>query len=258
MWTRLRSSLSYANVVSTLCLFLVIGGGGAYAKSKLINGTELKPRSVTAAKIKKHSLTNTEVDVKKLGRVGDTSRLGGKLPSAYQRAGSYLPAGGTAANANALGGQPASAFAPAGNYLPAGGTAANANALGGQPPSAYLPAGRVMSGSATTTTAGQVVFTYAPIGLTVRTNGGRFSVSLASSTYTLDISHRGGITLVRPGREWPSTTPSGSDAFDTFVVRSGDPTTLAPTVGLTITCGYDTDARVVSLNLVNCTGITFG
>ncbi|MCW2952142.1 MAG: hypothetical protein JWQ48_1312 [Conexibacter sp.] len=247
MLARLRSSLTYANVVSTLCLVLVVGGGGAYAKSKLINGTELKPRSVTAAKIKKHSLTNTEVDIKKLGRVADAARLGGKLPSAFAPAGNYLAAGGTAANANALGGQPPSAF------LAAGGTAANANALGGQPPSAYLPASRVMGGSATTNAVpAQVVLTYPPIGMTLKTTGsastsGTTRVVFAAGTVTLDISHRGGIQVVRPGTEW-TASPATFSAVDSFTVRAAD----QPTVGLTIQCGYDTTPYIVS-----CTGVTF-
>jgi hypothetical protein len=33
--TKLRSRLTYANVVSTLCLFLVVAGGGTFAASKL-------------------------------------------------------------------------------------------------------------------------------------------------------------------------------------------------------------------------------
>ena len=35
MIDRARSKLTYANVVSTLCLFLVLGGTGAYAASQL-------------------------------------------------------------------------------------------------------------------------------------------------------------------------------------------------------------------------------
>ena len=51
--------LSYANVVSTLCLFLVLGGG-AYAAGT-IDGATLKARSVPATKIKRNALTGAEI-----------------------------------------------------------------------------------------------------------------------------------------------------------------------------------------------------
>jgi hypothetical protein len=243
MLARLRSSLTYANVVSTLCLILVVGGGGAYAKSKLINGTELKPRSVTATKIKKHSLTNTEVDVKKLGRVADAARLGGKLPSAFAPAGSYLPAGGTAANANALGGQPPSAF------LPAGGTAANANALGGQPPSAYLPAGRVVSGSGGP--GGQLLFTYPPLGLTAK-SGSSWNVVVFTNAMNeqVEVSRSSTVTIqqVAANSDWTASPRLGA-VVETYVFRS----VVRPTVALVVTCGFDSRP-----DIVNCAGIGIG
>ena len=52
-------ALSYANVVSTLCLFLVLGGG-AYAAAT-IDGADLKARSVPATKIKRNALTGAEI-----------------------------------------------------------------------------------------------------------------------------------------------------------------------------------------------------
>lgn len=42
MLSRLRSKLTYANVVSTLCLFLLLGGSTAWAaKTALIDGRTL-------------------------------------------------------------------------------------------------------------------------------------------------------------------------------------------------------------------------
>ena len=56
---RLRGKLTYANVVSSLCLFLLLGGG-AYAATKLAKNSvgtkQLKNGAVTAAKIKGGSL----------------------------------------------------------------------------------------------------------------------------------------------------------------------------------------------------------
>ena len=62
---RLRGTLSYANVVSTLCLFLVLGGGMAFAATKLGKNTvgtkQLKKNAVTAAKIKANAVTGAKV-----------------------------------------------------------------------------------------------------------------------------------------------------------------------------------------------------
>jgi hypothetical protein len=55
MFNRARSKLTYANVVSTLCLFLVFGGTGAYAASQLakdsVGSKQLKKGAVTLVKI---------------------------------------------------------------------------------------------------------------------------------------------------------------------------------------------------------------
>lgn len=54
---RVRSSLTYANVVATICLFFVLATGGAWAAKKLIHGSKIKPQTITAKQIKKGSLT---------------------------------------------------------------------------------------------------------------------------------------------------------------------------------------------------------
>ena len=69
-------TLSYANVVSTICLVAILVGGGAYAASK-ISGSEIKSRSVAGTKLKKNTVTGKEVDETKLGTVPNAERLGG-------------------------------------------------------------------------------------------------------------------------------------------------------------------------------------
>jgi hypothetical protein len=64
-----RSRLTYANVVSTLALFLALGGGAAMAKQHFLNGKRIKPGTIPANRIKKHSLTSTQIKVSKLGTV---------------------------------------------------------------------------------------------------------------------------------------------------------------------------------------------
>lgn len=68
----MRPRLTYANVVSTLCLFLLLCGG-AYAAGKLqknsVGTKQIKKEAVTAAKVKKGTLTGTQINASTLGTV---------------------------------------------------------------------------------------------------------------------------------------------------------------------------------------------
>jgi collagen triple helix repeat protein len=61
----LRSKLTYANVISTLCLFLVLGGGAAVAAGQLgpnsVGSAQLKNAAVTGPKIKKATIEATKL-----------------------------------------------------------------------------------------------------------------------------------------------------------------------------------------------------
>ncbi len=69
----LRRHLTYANVVATLALFLVLSGGAAYAAAKLdknsVGTKQLKNGAVTTAKLKNGSVTGAKVAVSSLGTV---------------------------------------------------------------------------------------------------------------------------------------------------------------------------------------------
>lgn len=62
---RLRGKLTYSNVISTLCLVLVLGGGAAYAATKLptdsVGAKQLKANAVTGAKIRNAAITGAKV-----------------------------------------------------------------------------------------------------------------------------------------------------------------------------------------------------
>jgi hypothetical protein len=106
MLDRLRSRLTYANVMSTIAVFAVLGGGGAYAAQKIgakdikknavrakhvkqnqIGTKHLKKRAVTGAKIATGAVTTTKladsavtgpkVDESTLGPVPNADRLDG-------------------------------------------------------------------------------------------------------------------------------------------------------------------------------------
>ena len=123
MLSRARSHLTYANVVSTLCLFIVLGGS-AYAAAT-ITGKNVKNRSLTGHDVKNNSLTGKQIRESRLGRVPNAAHLNGL------RASSFLRVGGTAADASRLGGL------DAGSFLRTGGTAADSAQLGGLGPGAF-------------------------------------------------------------------------------------------------------------------------
>ncbi|MFL5897301.1 MAG: hypothetical protein ACJ76D_02380 [Solirubrobacterales bacterium] len=61
----IRKRLTYANVMSTLAVFLVLGGGAAFAASQLgkntVGAKQLKKNAVTAAKVKKDAINGAKV-----------------------------------------------------------------------------------------------------------------------------------------------------------------------------------------------------
>lgn len=118
---------SPAMVVALVALFVALGGSG-YAAVQL-NGKNLKGRSVAGVKLKRNTLTGTEIRESRLRAVPsarNATRLEGRS------AGDFVPAGGTAANASRLGGLTPS------DFLRAGGTAANSSRLDGLPASSFV------------------------------------------------------------------------------------------------------------------------
>jgi hypothetical protein len=63
---RLKSHLSYANAVSTIALFLALGGATALAAGQLpgksVGAKQLRPGAVTAAKIRKEAVTSPKIE----------------------------------------------------------------------------------------------------------------------------------------------------------------------------------------------------
>jgi hypothetical protein len=64
---------TYANVVSSICLFLLLGGATAFAASHLgknsVGTKQLKKNAVTGAKVKNQTLTGKDIKLSKLGKV---------------------------------------------------------------------------------------------------------------------------------------------------------------------------------------------
>jgi len=73
---RLKGKLSYANVMVTILAFIVLGGA-AYAATKLpknsVGTKQIKNGAVTGIKIKKGTITGTNINLTKLGTVPSAS-----------------------------------------------------------------------------------------------------------------------------------------------------------------------------------------
>ena len=99
---RVGGHLTYANVVSSLCLFLLLGGGVTYAATHLgknsVGRQQLKKNAVNGAKVKDNSLTGNDIDEATLGVV-PTATQANNAAQASQ-----------ALNAQSLGGVPAAQF----------------------------------------------------------------------------------------------------------------------------------------------------
>jgi len=97
---RFRERLTYANVMSSLAIFLVLGGATAFAASQLgrnsVGSKQLKKNAVTAAKIKVNAVTEAKIqeDAVTGAKVRDGSLAGkdidlgslGTVPSAARAA----------------------------------------------------------------------------------------------------------------------------------------------------------------------------
>src|SRR6478609_1595842 len=95
----MRPKLSYANVVSSLALFIALTGASAYAAGQLANKSvgepQLRPGAVTADKIRKNAVTAPKV---KEGAIKQGKLANGSITAAKMTAGSVAN-GSLAANA---------------------------------------------------------------------------------------------------------------------------------------------------------------
>jgi hypothetical protein len=95
MLTRVRDRLTYANVVSTLCLFIVLGGtawaavtlpknsvGSKQIKTRAVKRAELAPRSVTTPKLAPNAVTGAKVGADKLTGLDVKESTLGQVPEA--------------------------------------------------------------------------------------------------------------------------------------------------------------------------------
>jgi hypothetical protein len=105
MLSKIKSRITYANVTSTLAVFIVLGGG-AYAASTLpknsVGSKQIKKNAVTSAKVKNGTLTVKDAKAGQFAVPSDLNKV--------------LPVGGTAVNSNALGGTGPGGFVKGGGH----------------------------------------------------------------------------------------------------------------------------------------------
>lgn len=133
MIARVRSRLTYANVVATIALFAALGGSAIAAG--VFNGRNIKGRSIPGTKMIRNSLTKNEVRESALGKVPNAD----KLDSVDSK--DFLRASAQAADTAKFGGFPLDDFL----RKDSAGRAFDASQLGGFGPSTYkltCPAGQ--------------------------------------------------------------------------------------------------------------------
>jgi hypothetical protein len=111
---RLRPRLTYANVVATLALFLVLTGGAAYAATRLaknsVGSRQLKKNSVTGAKIKDGTITGAKIKLGTLGTVPSAEHATTAGTATSAASATVAANAGVANNANRLGGLGAGSY----------------------------------------------------------------------------------------------------------------------------------------------------
>jgi hypothetical protein len=129
MRARIRDSLTYANVVSTLCLFILLGGSayaavvitGANVRDSSLTGRDVKNASLSSADVKDRSLLKADFKLGELPGAGAQGPAGAKgdpgapgAPGAKGDAGSQGPAGPAGPKGDAGSAGPAGPTGPTG------------------------------------------------------------------------------------------------------------------------------------------------
>lgn len=112
---RLRGKLTYANVISTLALFLVLAGGSAFAAGKLgknsVGTKQIKNSAITTAKIKDGAVTGSKIVASSLGTVPSATGAAHASTADSAIRAATADSATSAGNAQTVGGKTASQIA---------------------------------------------------------------------------------------------------------------------------------------------------
>jgi hypothetical protein len=160
-----RPRLTYANVVSTLCLFLVLGGG-AWAATKLpknsVGTKQLKANAVTGAKVKDGSLTGADIAAQTLGKVPQAGTAETATSAGHATSADSAGHAGTAGSADHAATATSADHATSAD---AAATAGDAATLDGNGPGAFYAAGGIKRIDATPAYKGAAETVYSAGGL---------------------------------------------------------------------------------------------
>jgi hypothetical protein len=114
---QIRKHITFANVMSSIAVFLVLGGGAAYAAKK-IGSNEIKGNSITTGKIKKEAVSASKIKKNAVttAKIANGAVTGAKLNLGTVGTVPNATHANSADNANTVGGQSATKiFAKLGN-----------------------------------------------------------------------------------------------------------------------------------------------
>lgn len=105
---QIRKRITYANVMSSIAVFLVLGGASAYAAKK-IGSNEIKGNSITTGKLKKNAVTASKIKKNSVttAKIANGAVTGAKLNLGTIGAVPNAVHATNADNANTVGGQSA-------------------------------------------------------------------------------------------------------------------------------------------------------
>jgi hypothetical protein len=161
---QIRKRVTYANVMSSIAVFLVLGGASAYAAKK-IGSNEIKGNSITTGKIKKEAVSASKIKKNAVttSKIADGAVTGAKL---------NLGSVGTVPNAN---------------HANTADSANNANTVGGNTVRKFFYSASENSGSRTILSLGGLT-------LTADCAGGTLS-AVATTSVADSMIHSGGDNL---------------------------------------------------------------
>jgi hypothetical protein len=112
---QMKNRLTYANVMSSLAVFLVLGGATAFAATKIGSG-QIKANAVKTGKIAKEAVTTSKIKNSAITttKIADKAVTGAKIDPAGL---GTVPSASNAANAEKLNGLSSSAFVNKADYL---------------------------------------------------------------------------------------------------------------------------------------------
>lgn len=197
----LAGRITYANVVATLALFVALGGS-AVAATTLISGRSIRRGSIPANRLRAHSLTRTQLNLKRLGALPH-AKLADHAASA-DTATSAVNAANAANATSATNATHAGSADSAANAT----HAANADLLGGLDSSAFVPATRFEAGEADSTSTRPVpILTWSDMSLRIETDG---NADFDANNVTVRNLRTTGASLLIAGDASSQAVPPGS------------------------------------------------